>query len=86
MYALVLADKVLQVEENVFDVHPDYQWIKLDGTKPVKAGWSYTNNEFIEPPTINYTLQPSLLEQKVNALWHWALTADNSEILTLNNN
>jgi hypothetical protein len=52
MKALVLNGKVVQVEQQAFEVHPSLVWV--DCPDNVVAGWSYENGQFIEPEPIVY--------------------------------
>lgn len=52
MKALVLNEKVVQVEQQEFEVHPSLVWV--DCPNNVVAGWSYKDGQFVEPEPIVY--------------------------------
>jgi hypothetical protein len=43
MFALVFRNRVVQVSEETFDVHPNYKWIECDET--VEVGYSYSHDD-----------------------------------------
>lgn len=44
MKALIFENKVVDVQENEFDVHPSMTWVDCDNT--VKAGFEYDGSTF----------------------------------------
>ena len=44
MKALIFENKVVDVQENEFDVHPSMTWVDCDNT--VKAGFGYDGSTF----------------------------------------
>jgi hypothetical protein len=48
-FALIARNKVIQIENIVFLVPSEMEWIKIPIGLPVAYGWSYIDGEFIEP-------------------------------------
>ena len=48
MKALVYQGKVLQIDAQFFEVHPNYQWIECDDS--IKPGYLYQDGQFSPPP------------------------------------
>jgi hypothetical protein len=49
MKALVLGNKVVQIEEKSFEVHPSLQWIDIPQDKEVKVGYIWDGYYFSPP-------------------------------------
>jgi len=50
MKALILNNKVIEIQENEFEVAPPLKWVECDNTITVEH--TYSNNNFISPPTV----------------------------------
>ncbi len=82
MKALILNNKVVQVEAQEFPVAPSLEWIEaIDGVMP---GWGYRDGEFIEPDPIEESIDetPSIKEQ-LDALFDYAVREDNAKLLEI---
>ncbi len=65
MKALIVNNKVVQVEINEFPVVPEFIWVECpDNCQP---GWDYINGELIAPVIPGKTIEEKILEFK-NAL------------------
>ncbi len=82
MKALILNNKVVQVEAQEFPVAPSLEWIDaIDGVMP---GWGYIDGQFIEPIPEPVIIDdtPSVQEQ-LNALIDFAVRGDNAKLLEI---
>tara|TARA_S200002703_G_scaffold39476_1_gene34602 strand:+ start:552 stop:845 length:294 start_codon:yes stop_codon:yes gene_type:complete len=50
MKALILNNKVIEIQKNEFEVAPPLKWVECDNTITVEH--TYSNNNFISPPTV----------------------------------
>ena len=83
MKALVLNNKVVDLQENTFPVHESMEWIDCDNT--VETGFTYENGKFIAPgtATLDYSIErrvnyPQLVDF-VDA-YYWAQKGDNTKM------
>ena len=49
MYALIFNEKVIQIENEPFEVHKDLKWVEITNDS-VQVGWYYDGNSFFEQP------------------------------------
>lgn len=56
MYALVSEDKIVQMSESTFEVHPDLIWIEILNYEEGKQ-YAYLNNEIIEVIPNHYMIE-----------------------------
>lgn len=52
MKALILQNKVVQIEANEFPVHPALQWVEIPEDSAIEVRWIYTGSSFIPPPPL----------------------------------
>jgi hypothetical protein len=63
MKALILSNKVIQIEANAFPVAQPLVWV--DCQNDVQVGWTYENNVFVEPIAPVKTLVEQFEEVRV---------------------
>ena len=49
MKALIFENRVIQIEQQPFDVHESLIWV--DALENVTVGWHYINGHFLSPET-----------------------------------
>ena len=83
MKALVLNNKVVDLQENSFPVHESMEWIDCDNT--VETGFTYENGKFIAPGTaiLDYSIERRvnypLLADFADA-YYWVQKGDNTKM------
>lgn len=79
MKALIKDNKIVQVVEEQFEVHPDYKWV--DCPNDCNTFWTYINSEFVPPEPIHEDLDPlPMRDEMINALWKAVSMEDKSEM------
>ncbi len=84
MKALVKNNEIVQVSEDIFPVHPDYQWI--DCPNDCSKEWIYKNGALEAPPVViktNQEMQSELLPSShsmINAIWTFLMKGDRTDM------
>lgn len=85
MKALIFNNKVVQVAQQIFDVHADFIWVDC----PINcvAGWSYDGSEFHEPELSNQIHDEDIptIDDKIDALFEFAISGDNYKVIDIAN-
>ena len=87
MKALILKNKVVQVENDSFPVHKDFTW--MDCPNNCEPGWVLDNGQLraqvIPEPSIDekITIEMPGIAERLEALWDFAVNADNTKVVTL---
>jgi hypothetical protein len=83
MKALIFNNKVVDVQENSFEVHESMFWVDCDSN--VETGYTYENNQFIAPgkAVIDYSIERRMnypqLADFADA-YYWAQQGDNTKM------
>jgi hypothetical protein len=83
MKALILNSKVVDIQENSFDVHESMSWV--DCGSDVEVGDTYENDQFIKPPiaVLDYSIERRMnypqLADFADA-YYWAQEGDDSKM------
>lgn len=85
MKALVFKDIVVQIEAEQFPVAKDLTW--MDAPEGCKTGWVLVDGVLQEPEIepipdeekVRIEMPPQ--EERINALWDWAVNNDNTKVL-----
>lgn len=82
MKALILRGQIIQVCEQEFEVHPDYQWVDCPGE--CSTNWIYQDGVFLQPePEVTIPDPNDIINKKIDAMWHFCDTGDRSVIDTV---
>lgn len=83
MKALIFNNKVVDVQENVFEVHESMTWVDCDNN--VDTSYTYENGQFIKPSVavLDYSIErrvnyPQLVD--FADAYYWAQQGDNTKM------
>ena len=83
MKALIFNNKVVDIQENAFDVHESMTWVDCD--HEIDTSYTYDNGQFIKPPAavLDYSIERRMnypqLADFADA-YYWAQQGDNTKM------
>lgn len=83
MKALILNNKVVDVQENSFEVHESLTWVDCDSN--IDTSYTYENGQFIKPPqpVLDYSIERRMnypqLADFADA-YYWVQQGDNTKM------